>query len=155
MGNPDILKNSPPFQLFSHILMTKHLQISWQDSPQGYICRNTEQNLKTISILPLQLSAATICLDISGDSCVVALLCGGLGRCDGATACEASGRWCVLHVNHQMFLKWATGGGGGRREATAGRVGWLPRGLGCHQEPWAQTADLAHTWTPRLSLGKK
>lgn len=53
-----------------------------------------------------------------------------------------------------MFLKRATGGGGGRRAATAGRVGWLPRGLGCHQEPWAQTADLAHTWTPRLSLGK-
>lgn len=53
-----------------------------------------------------------------------------------------------------MFLKRATGGGGGRRAATAGRVSWLPRGLGCHQEPWAETADLAHTWTPRLSLGK-
>lgn len=76
------------------------------------------------------------------------------GGASGATACKASGRWCVLHVNHQMFLKRATGGGGGRRAATAGRVGWLPRGLGCHQEPWAQTADLAHTWTPRLSLGK-
>lgn len=81
--------------------------------------------------------------------------CGADSRgASGATACKASGRWCVLHVNHQMFLKRATGGGGGRQAATAGWVGWLPRGLGCHQEPWAQTADLAHTWTPRLSLGK-
>lgn len=52
---------------------------------------------------------------------------------------------------------WRRGRGGeagGERAATAGRVGWLPRGLGCHQEPCAQTADLAHTWTRRLSLGK-
>lgn len=88
----------------------------------------------------------------------VSLHCCGAGPrgASGTTACKASGRWCVLHVNHQMFLKRATGGGGGggRRAATAGRVGWLPRGLGCHQEPWAETADLAHTWTPRLSLGK-
>lgn len=100
--------------------------------------------------LSTQVQFVSISLPIS-----VSLLWGEDSRgASGATACKASGRWCVLHVNHQMFLKRATGGGGGRRAATAGWVGWLPRGPGCHQEPWAQTADLAHTWTPRLSLGK-
>lgn len=125
------------------------MEFRWHFASQGYICRcavkkfkNTPQCIKPQSFL---YSWWYLCCRYSGADSRGA---------SGATACKASGRWCVLHVNHQMFLKRATGGGGGRRAPTAGRVGWLPRGLGSHQEPWAQTADLAHTWTPRLSLGK-
>lgn len=96
----------------------KHLQ----QSP--HLLRFLTRNQKLLSF--------TVCsclhnhnMSIGGDFCVSVHRCGmDLRSASGATACEASGRWCVLHVNHQMFLKRATGGGGGgSRAATAGRVG--------------------------------
>lgn len=157
MTDDDCCVLAPPvYDLLSYIIMTECFKMSWLKAE----CTKMLNTAIFHFLLPIVVLKTGLCPVLPMIS-VSLCFCGTNWRgARSATACKASARWCVLHVNHQMFLKRATGGGrvgrgeAGGRAATAGRVGWLPRGLGCHQEPWAQTADLAHTWTLRLSLGK-
>lgn len=169
-GRPKHLATSAPLA-YTHSINDLHANVSLAWIKTFVTCSMTDVTVdKVLTIVNLDRASLQSWLNYPFNACkatsfqkflvISVTMCGwwGVGysgSASGATACKASGRWCVLHVNHQMFLKRATGGGeGGRRATTAGRVGWLPLGLGSHQEPWAQTADLAHTWMPRLSLGK-
>lgn len=114
-------------EMLSYIVMTKYLSISVLVKPQLL-------SAKTSAFFHAVVFKPTICPAIPGDFCVIVFLWDWRGA-SGAAACEASGRWRVLHVNHQMFLKRATGGGAGGRAGRNSRQSglittgaWMPSG---------------------------
>lgn len=110
--------------------MTKYLRISILVKPQ--LLSAKPQHFSTPLSLNPQFVLLFLVISLSsyffvGRSC--------WRGASGGAACEASGRWCVLHVNHQMFLKRATGGGAGGRAGCNSRQSglittgaWMPSG---------------------------
>lgn len=88
-------KKTSPCQLLSHIVMTKHLQISWQIAQIWLHLHKTRTELKKPSLFSSAVVfTTTICLDILGDFCVVALLWGGPERCEQCHCLQ--GVWQVV-----------------------------------------------------------